>query len=78
MKNKKYRTLTTNEVRFVTDIVIMWKVTLDTLRNGDISREGARWQAGRLSCARQLYRWTSVKLNIDPKQFRSIWLSVEI
>jgi hypothetical protein len=78
MKNKKYRTLTANEVRFVTDIVIMWKVTLDSIRNGNISRENSRWQAGRLSCSRQLYRWTSVKLNIDPKQFRSIWLSVEI
>jgi hypothetical protein len=78
MKNKKYRTLTTNEVRFVRDIVIMWKVTLDSIRHGDISREGSRWQAGRLSCARQLYRWTSVQIAIDPKQFRAIWLSVEI
>jgi len=77
MKNKKYRTLTANEVRFVTDIVIMWKVTLDSTRNGNISREMRDGRPG--DCpARGNYTVDFGQNNIDPKQFRSIWLSVEI
>lgn len=76
MKIKKYRTLTANEVRFVTDLVIIWKVTLHSLRHENKTGAGSDWLAGKLAGARQLYRWTSIQLEIDPKQFRALWLSV--
>ena len=76
MRIKKYRTLTENEIRYVTDIVIMWKVTLNSLRSKNRAGAGEEWLQGKVAASRQLYKWTSIQLEIDPKQFRAIWLSV--
>jgi len=76
MKNKKYGTLTKNEIRFVTDIVILWKVSLDALREEQRHGMNNEWLRGKISALKQLYKWTKISLDIDPKQFRAIWLSV--
>jgi hypothetical protein len=76
MKNKKYGTLTKNEIRFVTDIVILWKVSLDGLRSEQRHEANSEWLRGKISAVKQLYKWTKISLDIDPKQFRAIWLSV--